>query len=300
MNNDLHGVIAALPTPINDREQVDLECLERLVGHLIRQGVHGLVALGSTGEFYALTGRERQEVVMVTLRAANGAIPVLVGANGGSTEEVVHYCRQAERLGAQGLMLASPYYSCPTHQELLVHLQAANDAVGIPIMLYNCPARTGVDMTPEFIERAASLSNVRFVKESTGQMERITRLIRTCGERIVVFCGCDTIALEGLIMGAAGWVGGMVNVLPRMHRRLYDLVVQSGELAAARRLFYKILPVLEMAEQGGKYTQVVKTGCQIMGHPVGPPRRPLRPLDDHEYALLSRLLGPVRDAESVQ
>jgi 4-hydroxy-tetrahydrodipicolinate synthase len=172
-------------------------------------------------------------------------------------------------------MLAAPYYSLPRPEELFAHFRAVNNAIGIPIVLYNYPGRTGVDMPPEFIERLAALSNVRYVKESTGEMPRITELLRRCGDRLGVFCGCDTIALESLMMGAIGWIGGVANVLPESHASLYNLAVVEKSFGTARKLFFRMLPLLELMEGGGKYTQFVKAACGLAGHPVGPPRRPL-------------------------
>lgn len=290
MKTKIHGVLAALVTPMTASEKVDFDTLADLTDHLIRKGLHGLIPLGSTGEFYALSPQERQDVLKVTLEAAAGRVPVLSGANAGSTREVVEYCRQAERMGASGVMLAPPYYSRPTLDELYEHLRAANDAIGIPIMLYNYPGRTGVDMTPDFILRLTKLSNVRYVKESTGEMERITRLVRTCGDRMGIFCGCDTLALECFVVGAAGWVGGVANVLPKAHSQLYELAVVRKDYAAARKLFFKMLPTLELMEGCGKYTQFVKAACGLAGHPVGPPKRPLRPVTAKERAQIREAL----------
>jgi 4-hydroxy-tetrahydrodipicolinate synthase len=157
-------------------------------------------------------------------------------------------------------------------------------------MLYNYPGRTGVDMPPDFIERLAELKNVRYVKESTGEMQRITELIRRCGDHLGVFCGCDTIALESLMVGAVGWVGGVVNVLPSSHAKLYELAVEKKDYPAARKLFFEMLPILELMEGGGKYTQFVKSGCRLAGHDVGAPRRPLAPASAGECRLLRQAL----------
>jgi 4-hydroxy-tetrahydrodipicolinate synthase len=145
-------------------------------------------------------------------------------------------------------------------------------------------------MPPDFVERLAALKNIRYVKESTGDMSRITELLRRCGDRIGIFCGCDTLALESLLMGAVGWVGGVVNVLPVAHARLYDLTVNQQDLASARELFFKMLPTLELMESQGKYTQFVKAGCKLMGHDVGNPRAPLQAATSEENRLLRRAL----------
>ncbi len=290
------GVFAALVTPMKRTEEVDYPGLTRFVRYLIDQGVHGLIPLGSTGEYYALDASEREKVLRTTLDAAGGGAPILAGTNAGSTREVVAFSRQAERLGCAGVMLAPPYYSLPRLDELFLHFKAVNDAIGIPIMLYNYPGRTGVDMPPDFIERLAGLRNIRYIKESTGEMPRITELLRRCGDRLGVFCGCDTIALESLMVGATGWVGGVVNVLPASHVQLYRLAAEQRDYVAARALFFQMLPTLELMEGGGKYTQFVKAGCGLMGHDAGPPRRPLQPANAQECRLLRKALGSLPEA----
>jgi 4-hydroxy-tetrahydrodipicolinate synthase len=285
-----HGIFAALVTPMKANEAIDHDKLGRFAEHLIRKGVHGLIPLGSTGEYYALDAAERERVLRVTLEAAASRVPVIAGTNAGSTRDVIAFSRQAEQLGCAGVMLAPPYYSLPRLDELCAHFKAVNNAIGIPIMLYNYPGRTGVDMPPDFIERLAGLKNVRYVKESTGEMPRITELLRRCGERLGVFCGCDTISFESFMVGAIGWVGGVVNVLPASHARLYSLAVEKKDYVAARKLFFKMLPTLELMEGGGKYTQFVKAGCKLMGHDMGAPRRPLAAVTAGECRLLREAL----------
>jgi len=288
---NFHGVFAAVVTPMNQDGSVDPKRLASFADHLIRQGVHGLVPLGSTGEYYALSADERELVLRVTLEAAAGRVPVIAGTNAGSTRDVIAFSRAAERLGAAGVMLAAPYYSLPRPEELHAHFRSVNDAIGIPIMLYNYPGRTGVDMAPEFIERLAGLKNLRYVKESTGEMPRITELLRRCGDRLGVFCGCDTIALESFMVGAIGWVGGVVNPLPAAHAQLYELAVVRRDYDAARKLFFAMLPTLELMEGGGKYTQWVKAACDLTGHDCGAPRQPLLPATKAERAALRAALA---------
>jgi 4-hydroxy-tetrahydrodipicolinate synthase len=285
------GVFAAVVTPMNANEEIDFPRLTVFINYLLGKGVHGLIPLGSTGEYYALSADERDRVLRSTLEVVAGRVPVVAGANAGSTRDVIAYARKAEQLGCAGVMLAPPYYSLPQPEELYAHFRAVNDSIGIPIMLYNYPGRTGVDMPPEFIERLAGFKNVRYVKESTGEMARITELLRRCGNRLGVFCGCDTIALESLMVGAIGWIGGVVNVLPKSHISLYELTVVKKDYAAARRLFFRMLPTLELMEGGGKYTQFVKAACGLVGHPVGSPRRPLMLPTAAERALLQKALS---------
>jgi 4-hydroxy-tetrahydrodipicolinate synthase len=272
-------------------EEPDYGKLANFTNYLIECGVHGLIPLGSTGEYYALDSEDREAVAKTTIEAAAGRVPVVVGTNAGSTRDVVEASRQAQDLGADGVLLAAPYYSLPTPEELFEHFCMVNDALHIPIMLYNYPGRTGVDMTPDLVERLADLENVKYIKESTGDATRVSEIIRRCGENIQVFCGCDTLALESFLMGAVGWVGGVVNVIPKDHVALFCQAVEERDLFGARELYYRMLPILALMEGGGKYTQYVKAGCELTGHAVGPPRRPLLPLAAEEIENLRETLG---------
>jgi len=292
-NNDFRGIYVATVTPMTDNGEVDYEILSKFTDHLINSGVHGLIPLGSTGEFYALTPEERHGVIKGTIEATAGRVPVLAGTNAGSTQEVISYSRQAESSGASGLLLAPPYYSLPTLDELFEHFRAVNDAVGIPIMLYNYPGRTCVDITPDFVERLTALKNIKYIKESTGDVTRVSELIQRFSGRIGVFCGCDTIALESFVLGALGWVGGIANVLPKTHVQLYNLASVQEDIPAARKFYYEIMSVLQLIEGSGQYTQYVKAGCEIMGNPVGSPRRPLLPVSQEGYASLKEILSSI-------
>jgi len=297
-SGQFEGIHVALVTPMTADQEVDHETLGSMIEYLIGQGIHGIIPLGSTGEYYALSPEERRDVVAETIQAVGGRAKVLVGTNAGSTRDVVAYARQAEKLGADGILLAAPYYSLPTPAELIEHVCSVDGAVGIPIMLYNYPGRTGVDMTPEVVQRLAELDNVRYIKESTGDLSRIGEIIRRCGTKMLVFCGCDTLAIEAFDAGAIGWVGGVVNVIPRLHVELYNMAAEAAGKGAklkdnpeAVALFERMRPLLELMENGGKYTQFVKAGCGLMGHPVGPPRQPLLPASRDELAVLQQALS---------
>ena len=288
------GVFVALVTPMKPNGEIDFPNLKKQVNVMIAAGIHGLIPLGSTGEFYALTTAERTAVIQATLAAAAGRIPVVAGTNAGSTRDVIAFSREAEELGCDGVMLAPPYYSLPKPEELFAHFKAVNDAIHIPIMLYNYPGRTGVDMTPDFIERLAGLKNVRYVKESTGDVGRISTLLRRCGDRLGVFCGGDSVAFETLSVGAIGWVGGVANVVPREHVALYRLIAEEKNFAAARKLYFKMLPLLGLMEGGGKYTQWVKAACGLVGRPVGSPRAPLQAATAAEIRELKKALAALK------
>ena len=293
MTSGFRGIFPAMLTPMTPNEEVDYTKLEALVDYLIGAGVHGLIPLGTTGEFYALSPQERHEVLKTVIRVADGRLPVVAGVNAGATREVVQFSREAEALGASGVLVAPPYYSLPRLDEVLEHYRLVDRAVGIPIMLYNFPARTGVDLKPEFVQRLADLKNVRYVKESTGETARMSEIIRRCGKRMQVFCGCDSVALESFVLGAVGWVAGIANVCAAEHVHLYELV-EREDYAAARAYFFRLEPLLSYLDFSGKFTQLVKAGAALAGRDAGPPRRPLLPPNAEELAPLRAALAAIR------
>ena len=292
MSAPFRGVFTALVTPMTPDEELDLGALAAHVDRQVADGVHGLVALGSTGEYYALSATEREAVVRTVVEAARGRAPVLAGPNAGSTRDAVAYARQAEKAGAAGLLVSAPYYSLPSPGELVEHVRAVAAATGLPVVLYNYPGRTGVDMTPDVVERLAEIPSVRYIKESTGDITRVSAIVRRCGGRMAVFCGCDTEALESFVLGATGWVTGVANVAAKPAVELFRLAADRQDLPAARAAHDRLLPLLSHLETCGRYTQAVKAGCAIAGHPVGPPRRPLRPLEGDAVRALRDVIAP--------
>ena len=295
MSDRFRGVFVALATPMDEGEEIDFPNLHRFVDYLITEGgVHGLIPLGSTGEYYALDDAEKDDVVKAVVETAGGRVPVLVGTNSGSTRRVIDLSQRAVHLGAAGVLLAPPYYSLPTPDELLAHFRSVNHELDVPIMLYNYPARTGVDLTPDLVSELADLKNVRYIKESTGESGRVSEIIAGCGDRLDVFCGSDAISFESLQLGAVGWVAGVANAIPKEHVKLYELTRDSRNFDAARDLFYKMLPLLQCMEAGGKYTQFVKAACAHCGNPIGPPRRPLLPATKKESDRLAQLIQALK------
>ena len=291
MSSNFQGVFTALATPMTESGEVDYKRLESFTDSLIKEGgVHGIIPLGSTGEYYALSDQEKTEVMKIAIRTVGRRVPVLMGTNAGSTREVIRLSQEAQKLGADGLLLAAPYYSLPRPDEIYAHFAAVDAAVGIPIMLYNYPARTGVDLTPDLVERLAGLKNIDYIKESSGSSQRVSEIIRRCGSSIKVFCGSDAIAFESFLLGAIGWVAGVANVLPKEHVELYNLVSVKKDIPKARALLYRLLPVLEYYEGNGKYCQFVKAGCAVKGKPIGSPRQPLLPATQAEIDTLTALL----------
>lgn len=287
------GIFAAMVTPFSaDGEQVDEAALGDLVDWLIGEGVHGLIPLGSTGEFATLTGEERRRVAEVTVEQAARRVPVVVQTAAVSTRETVALSRHAAEIGADGVMIVPPYYEPISEEEVYAHYAAVAEAVKLPIVLYNIPVACGFDMKPSFVARLAEIPTVQYIKDSTGDARRVQELIQVCGDRIGVFNGADTLSLLGLVAGACGMIWGAANVTPRACVELYDLVARQRDLARAQALWHKMQPLQYFLENEG-YVASVKAGAAMVGMEVGPPRRPILPLSDARVAELRRLLEPL-------
>jgi len=285
------GTFTVLITPFDDRGEVDIAGLARFVEWQIEEGIHGLIPLGSTGEFLSLSADETTAVAETVIRTARGRVPVLVGTGAEDTREVVRRSREAERLGADGVMIIPPFYSTPSEDELYHHYKTVADAIGIPIMVYNNPAVTNVDLTPPVVARLAGIEGCRYIKESTLEVTRVRDIIRLCGDRMTVFGG--VLGFESFVMGAQGWVAVASNVAPGPLARLFQLVADEGKIPEARALYLHWLPVIE-AVFGPLFVAGTKSLLNHMGFSAGdprPPRLPLGPRADAEMARLVRELG---------
>ncbi len=280
----LRGTYTVLITPFTaDGGAVDVAALKRLVNWQIEQGIHGLVPLGSTGEFLSLTRDERQLVIEACVETAAGRVPVLIGTGAEWTRDAVEYAKEAERFGADGIMVIPPFYSSPTEDELFEHYRRIGEAIALPVMIYNNPATANVDLTPPIVARLSRIDNVRYIKESTLEVTRVRDIIELCGDRMTVFAGI--LGYESFWLGAQGWVAVCSNLLPRDSARLFELVADAGEKETALALYKKMLPIVRWVG-GHRYVSASKAGLAMMGLPVGAPRAPRLPLPQREVDAL--------------
>jgi 4-hydroxy-tetrahydrodipicolinate synthase len=272
----LRGTYTVLITPFTaDGKAVDVPALKRLVNWQIEQGIHGLIPLGSTGEFLSMTQDERLQVIETCVQAAAGRVPVLIGTGAEWTRDGVAYAREAESMGADGIMVIPPYYSSPTEDELFEHYRRIGEAISLPVMIYNNPATANVDLTPPIVARLSQIDNVRYIKESTLEVTRVRDIIELCGDRMTVFAGI--LGYESFWLGAQGWVAVCSNLLPRDSARLFELVADKSDKDAALALYRRILPIVRWVG-GHRYVSASKAGLAMMGLPVGAPRAPRLPL----------------------
>ena len=208
------GTMTVLITPFaEDGSKIDAEKLRRLVDWQIEEGIHGLIPLGSTGEFLSVSREERQEIVEICVATARGRVPVYVGTGAEATEDVIELSREAEGQGADGVMIIPPFYSVPTEDELFHHYRRVGEAVSIPIMVYNNPATANVDIQPALVRRLAEIDTVRSIKELTLDVTRVRDIVELCGDRIDVFAG--VLGYELFWLGAVGWIAVCSNLVPQ-------------------------------------------------------------------------------------
>ena len=280
MSKNFRGTFTVTITPCTAEGAVDLAALADFTEWQIRQGIHGLIPLGSTGEFLSLSEEERMGVAQTVIATAAGRVPVLLGTGAEDTREVVRRSRDAERVGADGVMIIPPFYSTPTDDELYWHYKTVADALSIPIMIYNNPATANVDLRPELVARLATIEGCNYIKESTLEVTRVRDILRLAGDQITVFGGI--LGFESFVEGAQGWVAVASNVAPAPMARLFELVADEGRIREAHALYLKWLPVIE-AVSGQRYVAGSKSLLSHMGFAAGsplPPRLPLSPTVD--------------------
>lgn len=278
------GTYTVLITPFTaDGKSVDVPALKRLVNWQIEQGIHGLIPLGSTGEFLSMTREERQLVTETCVKTAAGRVPVLIGTGAEWTDECVALSKEAQELGADGVMIIPPYYSSPTEAELFEHYRRVGEAISVPIMVYNNPATANVDLTPSIVARLSRIDNCRYIKESTLEVTRVRDIIELCGDRMTVFAGI--LGYESFWLGAQGWVAVCSNLIPGMSARLFELVADEKDVDQALALYKKMLPIVKWVG-GHRYVAASKDALAMMGLPVGAPRPPRLPLPAADAAAL--------------
>ena len=271
------GIYTPVITPFDDACEIDRDGYARVIEHQVEQGVQGLVIGGTTGENYALTKEERIWQFTFANERLKGRLPWIAGVNDIRTEEVCAYAVAAQGAGAAALLLAVPPYSCPTGEELALHALKVERAVGMPIMLYNYPARSGAEMNRDFLERVERNAHFCAIKESSGDIGRVHMLAREF-PHIQLCCGADDQALEFFAWGSRSWVCAAANFLAGETLALWRACVVRGDFAIGRRMMKALLPVMTVLERGGKFVQCVKYACTLDGLPAGPARLPLHPM----------------------
>ncbi len=235
------GSIVAIVTPFK-KGKFDEKAYGDLIEWHISEGTHGIVPCGTTGEASTLGFEEHYRVIEVAVKAANKRIPVIAGTGANSTDEAIEITKKAKKLGADGALLVTPYYNKPTQEGLYRHYKAVAEAVKIPIVLYNVPGRTAVNMLSSTVARLTEFKNIVAIKEATGDMKQVSEIIRLCGDRLAVISGDDFTTLPLLALGGTGAISVSANVAPKAMAEMFN-AWENGDIAKARQLHYKLEPI---------------------------------------------------------
>lgn len=286
MTSRLNGILTALATPFTADEQIDLTALRGLVDHTIAGGVDGVVACGSSAEFAAMSNRERRLVVETVIEQVGGRVPVVAQTGAVSTAEAVELSQHAQQAGASVLMVVAPYYEPLTLDETLRYLRTVAGSVNIPVMLYNLPDATGVNLSPPVVgQLAREVDNIRYIKDTSADMSQLAQLVHHHGDVVSSFVGWDSLLLSALTEGAAGAVAGTANVVPAELASIRQ-AVQDGDQARARTEWSRVYPLVD-AMLSVPFVPAIKTALEAVGLPAGQLRSPLRDLDPEDAGRIS-------------
>ncbi|UEQ77320.1 dihydrodipicolinate synthase family protein [Chryseobacterium arthrosphaerae] len=287
-NVPFKGVIAYPITPFDENEKIDIPLFKHLVERLITSGNHGIAPLGSTGVMPYLSDDEKEAVTEATIQQVKGRVPILVGVSNLTTEKTIHHARFAEKAGADAVMIIPMSYWKLTNDEIVAHYDAVARKISIPIMAYNNPATSGVDMSPALLKRLLEIPNVTMIKESSGDIQRMHYLRRELGEEVAFFNGSNPLALGAFCAGARGWCTAAPNLIPELNIGLYN-AIEEDDLEKAKSLFYQQFDLLKFIVNKG-LPRAVKAGLNILGEEGGNLRSPLQPLHEKEAEELKNII----------
>ncbi|GIN97702.1 dihydrodipicolinate synthase family protein [Siminovitchia terrae] len=288
---NLKGVYPVLVTPMYEDESINWDGFRQNIEYFIKQGVDGLAINGSTGEFVSLSKEERFKAVEVAVKQVAGRLPLVVGTAAETTEEAIEYTQQAEETGADAALLINSYYAHPKDEEIYEHFKAVAESVSFPIMIYNNPFTSGVNISVDTILRAGrEVKNITHIKESSGEIRNVRDISRQGKGFIKTFCGADDMVLESFMVGAEGWISVAGNIAPRIAKDMYDAYAE-GDIERAWELYDKLLPLCNFLEGSGKYVQITKHAMDLKGLAGGPARRPRLGLSQEEQETLKHLMG---------
>ncbi|KXZ72075.1 dihydrodipicolinate synthase family protein [Acinetobacter venetianus] len=286
----LEGIIAYPITPFKtESQEVDFDALTITLNALLEHQCDAIAPLGSAGESAYLSWQEWQQVAQTSIEVVNHRVPVVLGISELTTAMAIQKAKKAEELGADVIMVIPVSYWKLTDQEIYDYYQQIAAATKLPIMVYNNPATSGVDMSPELIAKMFhEIENICMVKDSTGDIQRMHKFYELTHGKLPFYNGCNPLALEAFCAGASGWCTVAPNLLGRLPNQLYQ-AAKSGDLTQAKTLFYKQLPLLRFIVQGG-LPKTIKAGLNELGFSVGNPRKPLQQANPSEVNQLKSLM----------
>jgi len=282
------GSMVALVTPFKNGE-VDWQSLEGLVEFHLRSGTHGIVPCGTTGESATLSHQEHDDVIKAVIKAVNKRVPVIAGTGSNSTAEAVRLTQEAEKAGADGALMISPYYNRPTQEGIYQHYKKVASEVGIPIIVYNIPGRTGSKIEPETLARLSEIKNIAGVKEATGSVDQAIDVIRLCGDSLAVYSGEDSLIFSLMALGGKGVISTVANVAPRETAQLAEACLK-GNWEKGREWQFKLLPLIRAVFIETNPIPI-KTALSLMGKCTGELRLPLTPMGEGNLKKLRQAMA---------
>ncbi|MFS8500414.1 MAG: 4-hydroxy-tetrahydrodipicolinate synthase [Caldicoprobacter sp.] len=279
------GSCVALVTPFTDNG-INFESLANLIEFQINGGTDAILVCGTTGEPPTMTREERYSVIGFTVEKVAKRVPVIAGTGGYNTAAVIEDSKEAERLGADALLIVTPYYNKTTQKGLIQHYAAIADAVHIPIIIYNVPSRTGLNVAPSTLKELSRIDNIVGIKEASGNIAQVTEMARLCGDRIDIYSGDDNIVVPILALGGKGVISVVANIAPR---DTHEMVAKflNGDIEGSRKLQFKLNPLIEAL-----FLEVnpipVKTALNLMGMNVGKLRLPLTDMSEQNLEILKK------------
>ena len=288
-------VFTFLPTPTSeDGERIDEKRLCEEIDYQAEHGVDGICVFGSTGGNGSFTDEEMKAATRLAVKHAAGRLSVIAGTGARTTSGCIALSRHAQDVGCDGIMVLPVSYWPLTVDEVFAHYEQVARAVNIPICVYNNPWTTGVDMKPDFLARLAQLDNVNCIKESTGDLSRISAIRALTDDKVTLIAGWESTSLQAFSAGARGWAPVCSNFAPRKAMAFFETATRKRDAAAAQTLWDELFPICEFI-CAKSHIRVAHTGLGLMGRPVGPPRRPMRLLGEQDRlaltAILDRLAG---------
>jgi len=282
------GAFVAIVTPFIDGK-IDEQGLVDLIEFQIENGTHGIVPCGTTGESATMSHEEHHRVVELTIKTVNGRVPVLAGTGSNSTSETIELTRHAKEAGAAGALVITPYYNKPSQEGLFQHFKTVAEEVDIPIIMYNVPSRTSINMLPATVARCAELKNIVGIKEATGNLNQISEVIRLCPDDFAVMSGDDFTSMATVAVGGTGVISVTSNVEPKSMAAMMDAAL-SDDMVKARELHYQLFPLMQ-AMFFDTNPVPAKTTLELMGKiKSATPRQPLWTIGDDALAKMKKVI----------
>jgi 4-hydroxy-tetrahydrodipicolinate synthase len=285
----VRGIIPPVATPMQANEDLDLPRFRWFLDYLLNAGVHGIFVLGTNSEFYALDEKEKQQVIASALDHVRGRVPVWAGTGAETTREAIRLTKMAEKEGAQGVSVITPYFLLPTQQEIFDHYRRVAESTRLPVVLYNNPGTCGgVKIDVETVARLAEIPNIIGIKDSSGDLQNTNEYLRVVPDRFSVLQGRDTLIFQALLYGARGAIPATGNIAPKLLVEIYE-TFQRGDHAASMAAQKRLAPI-RLALNFGTAPGGVKAALALMGMSIGPSRAPINPLPPEKQQKLKAVL----------